>query len=1193
MNKGNVNYWIGITLLFTVISFFFYKSIFSELPLNETLSTIEDIQDLQVQLHRDLLRYRSNQIQQYDTLNITLDQLNKDVSDLSNNSVAKQEIGIDVINSIENAITHQSLLVEDFKTHHSILQNSLFYIFNVSTDLYSIKPKTQSKRQLRTIAELVTLLLEYNEQPKNNIANKIYPLIDILNDKPDADTNALINHSLMIIEKLPEIDETLERFNSLNTEKQIIILKNNVIALRNEQNNNAQIFNILLFLCTIYLLFYILYIFITLRKSQDQLSASNAKLNDEVSLRAKTEKALYQLVDIDKKSNKDNNDDRILNLLNALCTALDVEYAYINRIHSSGSSAEIIGLLDHGMFSNNMTYQLADTPCEEVIKNGRLVHNRDFSNYFPGCTDQLLKQAVSYIGIRLTDKKENVIGMIAIASDKPIEDTNLAENILTIATSRAIIELEYQIEINDSLRYQQGLTLIDDWIARLITEGYEENVFFKNICRAAQEITRTQLAAFPVINESHTSYHFLAASGSQSNKLENSTMDVDDGGLCSWTILNNKNLLINDVATDTRAQKELSKQFNIQSALITPVPLKDKPYGAIAVFRDNDAFDKVDEQLMTQFSQSVQMAIINMQLVSDMKSERERAEVTLHSIGDAVITTNVNGKIEYMNHVAESLTAWSLSDARNKAVQEVFRIEDMDTGEPIHDIVKSCLYDGISINKSILSLISKYGNNKDIESSISPILNTSGKAEGVVIVFHDETQRRQLENTIKHQAAHDPLTNLLNRDAFDLELSEHVYDARNNDKHHVLCYLDLDRFKLINDTAGHNAGDQCLIQITSLIQSCIRGDDVLSRLGGDEFGLILKHCSQDGALKTAHKITEIISETIFNWDDCDYKLGVCIGINPLNKNSQDASDAIRKADLACYTAKDHGENQVYVYEEEDSELIRRQEETFWATRITEAIENDRLKLYAQPIVALKNRDPMKQHLEILVRLLDENNQIIPPSAFIPAAERYNLMHLVDRKIILETFSFIHKYSDLDEKITNYSINLSGNTIDDKNIIRYIKEMAEKFEIDTKYICFEITETAAIKNLQKAKLLIKELKRFGFKFALDDFGSGLSSFQYLKNLPVDFLKIDGSFVSDMVNNNIDHAMVAAINKVGHIMGIETIAEYVENDQIIKKLQELNVDYAQGYGIEQPKPLKEALSLDSDENSPSLKVIHNKP
>ncbi|MBE9564772.1 MAG: EAL domain-containing protein, partial [Proteobacteria bacterium] len=875
------------------------------------------------------------------------------------------------------------------------------------------------------------------------------------------------------------------------------------------------------------------------------------------------------------------------------CTALDVEYAYINKINSSGLSAEIIGLLDHGMFSNKMTYQLADTPCEEVIKNGRLVHNRDFSNYFPNCTEQLLTHAVSYIGVSLIDNKEKVIGMIAIASDSPIEDTNLAENILTIATSRALIELEYQIEINDSNRYQQGLALIDNWIARLITEGYEENDFFKNICRAAQEITNSQLAAFPVIHEADQTYHFQAACGLQSEKLENVTLDAEDGGICSWTILNNKNLLINDVATDPRAQKELSKQFNIKSALTTPVPLKDYPYGAIVVFRNYDEYDKVDEQLMTQFGQSVQMAIINMQLVSDMKSERERAEVTLHSIGDAVITTNINGEIEYMNHVAESLTAWSLSDAKNLAVQKVFRIEDLDTGEPIHDVVKSCLYDGVSINKSILSLISKNGNNKDIESSISPILNTSGKAEGVVIVFHDETQRRQLENTIKHQAAHDPLTNLLNRDTFDIELSDHVYDAMNNTKHHVLCYLDLDRFKLINDTAGHSAGDQCLIQVTALIQSCIRGDDVLGRLGGDEFGLILKHCSQEAALKITNKITKIISDMTFNWDDCDYTLGVCIGINPLDKNTIDAADAIRKADLACYTAKDHGENQIYIYEEEDSELIRRQEETYWATRIAEAIDNDRLKLYAQPIVPLKNKDPMKQHMEILVRLLDEDEQLIPPNAFIPAAERYKLMHLVDRNVIYKTFSFINEYSDADEKLTQFSINLSGNTIDDKNIINYIKETAAEFEINPKHICFEITETAAIRNLQKAKLFIKDLKSFGFKFALDDFGSGLSSFQYLKNLPVDFLKIDGSFVSDMVNNNVDHAMVAAINEVGHIMGIETIAEYVENDQIVKKLKDLDVDYAQGYGIEQPKPLKQALSLDEDDKSPSLKVVHNKP
>ncbi len=1190
MNIKNINYWIGIALLLSVLSFFFYKSIFSELPLNETLVSIENMQDFQVQLHRDLLRYRSNHIQQYDTLNNTLHKLEQNISNLSNNNIAKKEIGMDTIYSIEKSITHQSVLVEDFKTHHSILQNSLFYIFNVSTDLYFIKPKMQLKQKQRITAELITLLLEYNENPENNIASKIYLLIDKLNHNPDADTNALINHSLMIIERLPEIDNILEQFNSLNIENQIIILKNKVINLKNKQNENAKIFNILLFICTIYLIFYILYIFISLRKNETALSNSNEKLNDEIELRTKTEKALYQLVDIDKNSN--NNEDRILYLLNALCSALDVEYAYLAKINASGMSAELLGMLDHGMFSSNITYPLANTPCEEVIKNGRLVHNRDFSNYFPESDNERLKDVVSYIGIMLTDKNEDTIGMIAIASSSPIEDTNLAENILTIATSRAIIELEHQIEINNNERYQQGLTLIDDWIARLITEGYDKDAFFKNICRAAIEITKSQSAIFPIINIEQNAYSLLATSGLKSKKLEDFTLEISDDDLCSWTILNNKNLIINDISTDPRVKKEISKELQAKSALLTPVTLKNKPYGAIAVFKIYDEFDHIDEQLITQFSQSVQMAIINMQLVSDMKSERERAEVTLHSIGDAVITTNANGKIEYMNYVAESLTAWQLNDAKNEPVQNVFRIEDLDTGEPIHDVVKSCLYDGININKSILSLLSKNGHKKDIESSISPILNTSGNIEGIVIVFHDETQRRQLENTIKHQAAHDPLTNLLNRDTFHVELSDYVYDAKNNDKQHTLCYLDLDRFKLINDTAGHSAGDQCLIQITSLIQSCIRNDDILGRLGGDEFGLILKNCTKECAVKITSNITKIIAKMKFNWDGCDYNLGVSIGINPLDKNPQDAAEALRKADLACYTAKDQGKGQIYVYEEEDSELIRRQEETYWATRITEAIENNRLQLYAQPIIPLKNKTPQKQHVEILVRLLDDDNHLIQPDAFIPAAERYNLMHLVDRKIIFETFSFIHKYSDKDENITQYSINLSGNTIDDKDIISYINDTADKFKIDKRLICFEITETATIKNLNKAKALIKDLKTYGFKFALDDFGSGLSSFQYLKNLPIDFLKIDGSFVADMVNNNIDHAMVAAINEVAHIMGIKTIAEYVENEQIVKKLRKLGVDYGQGYGIEQPKPIKSILTFSDDRKSPSLKVVNNK-
>ncbi|MBT8133864.1 MAG: hypothetical protein KJO03_05085, partial [Gammaproteobacteria bacterium] len=380
MMRGTINYWVGITLLISVISFLFYKSIFSELPLNETLSTIEEIQDLQVQLHRDLLRYRSNQIQQYDTLNITLNELEWNIYNLSNSSVAIEEIGSETVTDIERTITQQSELVEDFKTHHSILRNSLFYIFKVSTDLYSRKPKTASKEQLRITAELITLLLEYSENPENSIANKIYPLIDVLNLDPDTDTKALINHSLMIIERLPEIDNILDQFNSLNVENQIISLKSNVSELSNKQNDYAQTFNLLLFICTIYLIFYILYIFITLRKNEAELSKTNEKLNEEINHRTRTEKALYQLVSIDKNSSTNNDEDRILFLLNALCKALDVEYAYLTKVNQSTMIAEVVGMLDHGIFSSNITYTIANTPCEDVVNNGRLVHNRDFSN---------------------------------------------------------------------------------------------------------------------------------------------------------------------------------------------------------------------------------------------------------------------------------------------------------------------------------------------------------------------------------------------------------------------------------------------------------------------------------------------------------------------------------------------------------------------------------------------------------------------------------------------------------------------------------------------------------------------------------------------------------------------------------------------------------------------------------------------
>lgn len=288
-------------------------------------------------------------------------------------------------------------------------------------------------------------------------------------------------------------------------------------------------------------------------------------MNDEIKLREKTERALYQLVNIDKRINDD--EDRILFLLNALCEALNAEYAYISKINTTGEIAEILGLLDHGLFSKNISYQLKDTPCAEVIENGRLVHHRDFTEYYPNCYDRILKNAVSYVGISLQDKSENTIGMLAIASDLPILNSNLAENILTIASSRAILELEHQVEMNNSRRYHKGLSLIDNWIARLITEGYNEDAFFKNICLAAQDITNSQLAAFPKLNKDKSSFSFLSASGAQSEVFNDIELDINDGGICASVITDNENLVINKISS--ARQIDMHRDF-LKSPLAQP-----------------------------------------------------------------------------------------------------------------------------------------------------------------------------------------------------------------------------------------------------------------------------------------------------------------------------------------------------------------------------------------------------------------------------------------------------------------------------------------------------------------------------------------------------------------------------------------------------------------------------------------------
>ena len=448
-----------------------------------------------------------------------------------------------------------------------------------------------------------------------------------------------------------------------------------------------------------------------------------------------------------------------------------------------------------------------------------------------------------------------------------------------------------------------------------------------------------------------------------------------------------------------------------------------------------------------------------------------------------------------------------------------------------------------------------------------------GEQKLLYAIARDITQSRQLEDRLSWQNQHDILTGIYNRHEFEQQVTEAIVSAQENSYEHALCYLDIDRFKVINDICGHLGGDELLRQITKILQQRVRNTDVLARIGSDEFGILLKRCSLEEAEKIAYTLRDLIQEFRFTWHHKNFCLGVSIGIIAIDENSRNFSEALNAADTACYIAKEKGGTRIQFYRLDDQELTRQRGERHWISRLNLALEENRFRLYCQKISPLQDKWGV-EHYEILLRLLDEEGKLIPPMNFIPAAERYNLMPTIDRWVIQNFFTTYqqdcHHKSSLKCQAV-YTINLSGASINDDSFGDFLKEQLIKYEITPQKICFEITETAAIANLTTAAKFIRELKALGCSFALDDFGSGMSSLSYLKNLPVDYLKIDGNFVKNMVNDPIDKATVECFNRIGQVMNIRTIAEFVENDAIIYELKKLGIDYAQGYGISQPCPL----------------------
>jgi diguanylate cyclase (GGDEF)-like protein/PAS domain S-box-containing protein len=568
--------------------------------------------------------------------------------------------------------------------------------------------------------------------------------------------------------------------------------------------------------------------------------------------------------------------------------------------------------------------------------------------------------------------------------------------------------------------------------------------------------------------------------------------------------------------------------------------------------------------------------------------EKERAQVTLQSIGDGVITTDAEGNVDYINPVAQDLTGWEIRNGRGKPIDDIMTIVNSNTRASVENPVMRCLKEGRVISLAENSvLVTKTGSEVPVQDSAAPIRDRIGNIVGAVMVFHDVSRESRLFRQLSYQASHDAVTGLINRREFENRLVAALEATHeNNEQTHALLYLDLDQFNVVNDTFGHTAGDELLLRISELVQDNIRSTDVLARLGGDEFGILLERCSRDLAMEVAETVRSAIEDYRFEWQDAFTSVRCSMGVVMVTHESPNVATIMSSADVACYSAKDMGRNQIHLYQDSDASL--RHEEMKWVTRITSAVEENRLELFFQPIIGIgKDTSKSRGHYELLLRMRDEHGKLVMPDMFIPAAERYNLMSKLDRWVIHEALTELaDRTPDADTARFTIAINLSGTSLSEDRFLEYVIDELEKQKLPADAICFEITETAAISNLSRVIHFMQVLKKLGCKFSLDDFGSGLSSFTYLKNLPVDYLKIDGQFIHNVAEDSVDESMVMAINQVGKAMGIETIAERVESKKVLDKLSELGVEFAQGYYIARPTSVQTFEPWADDSHSQQL-------
>ncbi|MEM8964323.1 MAG: EAL domain-containing protein [Acidobacteriota bacterium] len=554
-----------------------------------------------------------------------------------------------------------------------------------------------------------------------------------------------------------------------------------------------------------------------------------------------------------------------------------------------------------------------------------------------------------------------------------------------------------------------------------------------------------------------------------------------------------------------------------------------------------------------------------------LEREKERAQVTLAAIGDGVIRTDENGRIDYLNPVAERLTGWWLDEALGREVGEIYEVTVEATGRRRADVVSRVLDERRTFELPGFSILhGRHGHEFVVRDTASPILDRSGdNVIGVVLAFKDLTQIRGLEREMAYLASHDSVTGLYNRLELEIHLEAALERSRERARRHVLLFLDIRQFRLVNDTFGHTAGDELLRQMARVLEGVVGEEGLLARLGGDEFGILLEDATPARGRKIAGEILDRVRDFNFEWGGQIFDVAIGVGLVPITAASESVVHVLKTADAACYLARESGPNRIHESIPDDSAVAERYDRVQWVHRVRQALAEDRLQLFCQqirPVAADGTDAPL---YEVLVRMVDERGERIAPGDFIPVAEQYQLGPSIDRWVVRRTLKAMASGTVLADKPV--SINLSGQSLSDDTFLGFVAERLEASGVTADRVFFEITETAAVSNLSRAITFMRELKKSGCRFILDDFGSGLSSFAYLKDLPVDLLKIDGAFVQSMEQDPIQRAMVASIHQIGAVMGLGTIAEWVENQTTLDMLAELSVDYVQGFFIHRPEPV----------------------